>query len=86
LPGGPGGWRRYCLPWWRLPALHRQLYGDEPAALMPMRELLVTWHRNRVKRVFASDYGAPRVGSAGPATNRADDFVGAHGVSFLTVV
>jgi len=77
---------RPSVPWWRLPALHRQLYGDQPAALMPMRELLVTWHRNRVKRVFAADYGSPREGSAGPGSNRADDFVGAHGVSFLTVV
>jgi len=73
---------RPSVPWWRLPALHRQIYGDETAAVMPLRELLVTWHRNRVKRVFAADYGAPR--RAG--SRRADGFVGAHGVSFLTVV
>jgi len=77
---------RPSVPWWRLPALHRQTYGGEAAALMPLRELLFSWHRNRVKRVFAVDYGAPRRGGAGPGTRRADDFVGAHGVSFLTVV
>ena len=77
---------RPSVPWWRLPALHRQIYGDEPAALMPLRELLVTWHRNRVKRVFAADYGAPRADSRGGASRRADEFVGAHGVSFLTVI
>jgi len=49
--------------------------------VMPVRELLATWHRNRVRRVYAQDYGA--VG-AGP--NRAASFVGAHGVSFLTVI
>jgi len=54
-------------------------------ALMPLRELLFSWHRNRVKRVFAVDT-APRGGRSRAGTRRADDFVGAHGVSFLTVV
>lgn len=77
---------RPSVPWWRLPALHRQIYGAETAAVMPLKELLVTWHRNRVKRVFAADYGAPKVGSDQSGSRRADDFIGAHGVSFLTVV
>ena len=77
---------RPSVPWWRLPALHRQIYGAEAAAVMPLRELWVTWHRNRVKRVFAADYGAPRTGSLPPDSRRADGFIGAHGVSFLTVV
>jgi fatty acid desaturase len=73
--------QRPSLPWWRLPALHRELYEERSLAVMPVRELLTTWHRNRVRRVFAEDYGA--VG-AGP--DRAASFVGAHGVSFLTVI
>jgi fatty acid desaturase len=73
--------QRPSLPWWRLPALHRELYAERSLAVMPVRELLTTWHRNRVRRVFAEDYGA--VG-AGP--DRAASFVGAHGVSFLTVI
>ncbi len=77
---------RPSVPWWRLPALHRQIYGEEAAAVMPLRELWVTWHRNRVKRVFAADYGTPRTGSLPPDSRRADGFIGAHGVSFLTVV
>jgi fatty acid desaturase len=72
---------RPSAPWFRLPALHRDLYGDEAAAVLPLAELLRTWHRNRVRRVFSDDYGAP---TRGPG--RADDFVGAHGVSFLTVI
>jgi fatty acid desaturase len=72
---------RASLPWYRLPALHRSLHGGETAALMPLRELLRTWHRNRVRRVCADSYGA-----IGTGRGRADDFVGAHGVSFLTVV
>jgi fatty acid desaturase len=72
---------RASLPWYRLPALHRSLYGAASPAVMPLRELLRTWHRNRVRRVFADHYGEL---TEGPG--RADGFVGAHGVSFLTVV
>lgn len=72
---------RPSVPWYRLPALHRDLYGDEPRAVLPLAELVRTWHRNRVRRVLSNDYGAPRQGPGG-----ADDYVGAHGVSFLTVV
>jgi hypothetical protein len=48
---------------------------------LPLAELLRTWHRNRVRRVLSDDYGAP-----GQGPGRADAFVGAHGVSFLTVI
>lgn len=72
---------RPSLPWWRLPALHRELYGDQSRAVLPVRELWVTWHRNRVHRVYAEDYGAVSSGN-----DRAAGFIGAHGVSFLTVI
>jgi len=72
---------RASVPWYRLPGYHRSLYGDDATALMPLHELLRTWHRNRVRRVSSDDYGGP-----GQGAGRADAFVGAHGVSFLTVV
>ncbi len=73
---------RAAVPWYRLPALHRELYGDAALSVMPLHELLRTWHRHRVRRVMAfDDYGAPA-----QSGNRADSFVGAHGVSFLTVI
>jgi fatty acid desaturase len=72
---------RASAPWYRLPALHRSIYGDTHQAVMPLRALLYTWHRHRVRRVFCDDYGAP-----GEGERRADSFVGAHGVSFLTAV
>jgi fatty acid desaturase len=74
--------QRPQVPWFRLPRLHRELYGERDLCVMPLRELLFTWHRNRVRRVVDSAYGAP--GSSGPG--RADSFIGAHAVSFLTVV
>lgn len=72
---------RAAVPWYRLPALHAELFADSSAELMPLPELLRTFHRNRLRRILESDYGAV---SSGPA--RADSFVGAHAVSFLTVV
>jgi fatty acid desaturase len=72
---------RPSLPWWRLPALHRELYGERSMAVLPVRELFASWHRNRVRRVYAEHYGA-----VGTGPDRAAGFIGAHGVSFLTVI
>jgi fatty acid desaturase len=72
---------RASAPWYRLPSIHRAIYGERHAAVMSLRELLLSWHRNRVRRVFCEDYGVPGEGS-----RRAESFIGAHGVSFLTVV
>ena len=66
-------------PWYRLPALHRELYGAQPNQVLPMAKLLPPFHRHRVKRVLADDYG-----EVDPQSGRADDFVGAVSVSFLT--
>lgn len=72
---------RAAMPWYRLPALHKELYGTRERELLPLPELLRTFHRNRMRRILDEDYGNVAQGS-----NRADSFVGAHGVSFLTVV
>jgi fatty acid desaturase len=72
---------RAATPWYALPALNRSLFGDATRELLPLSELLRTHHRNRLKRVLDDDYGA-----VGEGRGRADGFIGAHGVSFLTVV
>jgi fatty acid desaturase len=68
-------------PWYRLPKLHEELYGSTYNQVIPMRQLLVPFHRHRLKRVLSDDYG---VVSEGP--NKAEGFYGAVGVSFLTAV
>jgi fatty acid desaturase len=74
---------RPTAPWHRLPAFHRELYPNDYAQLTPVRELLHSFHINRVKRILATDYGQVQApGTAG----RADGFLGAVGVSFLTAV
>lgn len=72
---------RASVPWYRLPQLHAELYGTSYPQLLPLHELLRTFHVNRVRRIQGDDYG-----SLGTGPGRADDFVGAHAVSFLTVV
>jgi fatty acid desaturase len=73
---------RPAEPWYRLPALHRSLYGPgRDRQVIPCRELLASFHRYRVERVLAADYGR-----VAPTGNRAEAFKGAVGVSFLTAV
>jgi len=70
-----------AAPWYRLPALHRKLYGDGYRQVIPMSRLLIPFHRHRVKRVLADDYGV-----VDTATGKAGGFIGAVSVSFLTAV
>lgn len=67
------------VPWYRLPALHRELFNDTPTQVVPMASLLPPFHRHRVTRVLADDYGV-----VDPQTGHAGQFVGAVSVSFLT--
>ncbi len=69
------------VPWHRLPALHRALYGTRDPQVITCRELLASYHRHRVARILADDYGA--VAATG---DRVSAFMGAVGVSFLTAV
>jgi fatty acid desaturase len=74
------------VAWHDLPEFHKQLYGGakhelEHEQVLPYIELLRTLHRNRLKRIFVGDYG-----DVGDGPNRGDSFIGAHGVSFLTIV
>jgi fatty acid desaturase len=73
------------LPWYRLPAAHAQLTGNDPARVIPFKSQLRLYHRNRVLRVCnpqvdgypqGSDYlQSARVGR-GP--------IGGNAASFLT--
>jgi len=64
-------------PWYRLPSLHKKLYGSDETQVLSFAELLKSYHRYRVQRVINSD-----------ATNidvhKGKDFIGVDGVSFLT--
>ncbi len=74
---------RPTLPWYKLPAYHHEIYTSDYAQVITVRELLRSFHINRVKRITANDYGQVH---AYATPGRADQFVGAVGVSFLTAV
>lgn len=73
---------RPIVPWHDLPALHAQLFPSEYVQVLPMVELLRGYHRDRLQRIVSDDYGEV----AKQGTHRADGFLGAVGVSFLTAV
>ena len=64
---------RPSVPWYRLPALHRSLYGKQDRQVITCRNLAASFHRHRVARVLADDYGA--VAANG---NRAPGISGRH--------
>ncbi|HKK14601.1 MAG TPA: fatty acid desaturase [Gammaproteobacteria bacterium] len=70
---------RPTAPWYRLPALHRELYGDDDGQVIPFANQLRSYHRHRVARVLNGvdmDIGA--------GSRKGLPFVGVVGVSFLT--
>jgi fatty acid desaturase len=70
-----------AAPWYELHSLHNALYADDRSQVLPCSILLRSYHKYRVARVLADDYGV--VNEAG---DRAADFLGAVGVSFLTAI
>jgi fatty acid desaturase len=73
---------RPTVPWYRLPALHRELYDDETADFaqaLPFFNLLYAFHRYRVPRMLNAD-----AGDVGVQEDRGRHFVGVDGVSFMT--
>jgi len=72
---------RPIVPWHDLPQLHAQLFPGEYRQVIPMLELVRGHHRDRIRRIVSDDYGL-----VGDGPGKADRFLGAVGVSFLTAV
>jgi fatty acid desaturase len=70
-----------AAPWYELHSLHQSLYADDQTQILPCSILFRSYHKYRVARVLADDYGA-----VSPSGDRAENFLGAVGVSFLTAV
>ena len=73
------------VPWYRLPQLHEQLTGNDPARVIPLPAQLRLYHQNRVRRVCnpppenypkGADYLATAQSGRGP--------IGGNAASFLT--
>ena len=73
------------VPWYRLPALHRELTGNDPARVIPLGAQLKLYHRNRVRRVCSpqpEDY--PKGAGYLRAARTGDAPIGGNAASFLT--
>lgn len=72
-------------PWYELPRLHRELFGNDPANVIRLWPQLVIYHRHRRHRIFHDAPGLPRV--EGREYLRAAQqalVTGGHAASFLT--
>jgi fatty acid desaturase len=79
---------RPTLPWYRLPAYHCELFGDNPERVIPFSAQLAIYHRYRVVRVTHSggdlDERAELMGDEYLRACRAGKMYGGNAVSFLT--
>ena len=55
---------RPTTPWWRLPALHRELFGAGPSHVIPFGAQLEIFHRYRVERILEGSAEGEDEGSA----------------------
>jgi fatty acid desaturase len=72
---------RPTVPWYRLPALHRELYGDDRTHVLPFRELIHAYHKYRVARAFR-----PLATDMTTHVDHGPDLRGIDGISFLVPV
>ena len=71
-------------PWYRLPAKHRELFGDDPARIVPLAPQLRIFHRQRVNRIVGNHTGGEPTGRAYLAAARKGEVYGGNAASFLT--
>lgn len=70
---------KQAVPWYRLPTLHSDLYGEDDSQIIPFSNQLWSYHHHRVQRVLNNADAGPGSGS-----DKGKGFVGADGVNFLT--
>lgn len=76
---------RPTTPWYQLPRLHRELFGDDPARVIPLWSQLRLFHRFRTYRIFHDAPGLAEVEGADflRAAQQAR-VTGGNAASFLT--
>lgn len=70
---------KQAISWHQLPALQRELYGDDDSQLIPFRNQLWSYHKHRVARIDNDVDERP-----GSGEEKGRHFVGVDGVNFLT--
>lgn len=78
---------RPTTPWYRLPKLHRELFGDDPARVIPLWPQLKLFHRFRTYRIFHDAPGLEKVeGADFLRAARLAQVTGGNAASFLTAL
>ena len=72
------------VPWFRLPDLHREMYGDDATTVIPLAAQLKMFHRNRVSRVYGNHTGDEPYGTEFLVAARRAEVSGGNAASFLT--
>lgn len=68
------------MPWYKLPALHNEIFGDAYTRTVGMKGQLKSYHHNRIAGIYAETYGQVEV----PQALRDGKAVPVYGLSFLT--
>lgn len=73
-------------PWYKLPSLHRELFGDDPSRVARLWPQLRIFHRSRVARVCDHKHQVPNVEGGAYLRNlqQGECVMGGNAASFLT--
>ena len=72
------------VPWYRLPAKHRELFGDDPATVIPLSAQLKIFHKQRVRRITGNHEGHEPYGKDFLLAAQRAEVYGGNAASFLT--
>jgi omega-6 fatty acid desaturase (delta-12 desaturase) len=73
------------MPWYELPRIHRELFGDDPERVIPLWPQIVLFHRYRRYRIFHDAPGLSEVeGQDFLRAARQSRVTGGNAASFLT--
>jgi fatty acid desaturase len=72
------------VPWYRLPQKHREMFGDDPASVVPLRAQLKIFHKQRVRRIVGNHDGDEPSGHGYLLAAQRAEVFGGNAASFLT--
>ena len=72
------------IPWYRLPAKHRDMFGDDPTWVIPLGAQLKIFHKQRVIRITGNHEGEEPYGHEFLLAAQKAEVYGGNAASFLT--
>jgi len=72
------------VPWYRLPAKHRDMFGNDPGTVIPLSAQLKIFHKQRVHRIVGNHVGVEPGGREFLLAAQRAEVYGGNAASFLT--